>query len=152
MSERILILPDDFPADWAQEFVPDAADSVLLESDPVAANLPEGEALYPAPDPANTCMGALTQLAYCITRNAGDACDVDLPVIAPTTSTTPVGELGLSPRARNALHRAGITTLGELTAAVRAGIADIKGLGVVSEREIMQILLKLGTLGAYDRR
>ena len=56
-----------------------------------------------------------------------------------------IGELALSQRSSNALHRAGVSTVGALIRRINEGsLTDIRNLGIRSDREIRTKLLIYG--------
>jgi len=62
----------------------------------------------------------------------------------PISAQRSVAELELSVRARKALQRLGVTTIGELTAHSEAELMTVKNFGLTSLEEIKQQLTKLG--------
>lgn len=57
---------------------------------------------------------------------------------------TPLAELGLSTRAYNSLRRDGVLTLGQLVEKSREGLPPLPGFGAKSQREVEELLAKLG--------
>jgi serine/threonine protein kinase len=60
--------------------------------------------------------------------------------LARATATTPVADLALSPRARNALERAGIRTVSDLLAASGFELRSLPGVGAGTRGELVAVL------------